>query len=365
MKKFVLAFLFAFVTVISVSAQTATVNSKALDNISLGVFGGVNTPLSFNDGVFPLNTTAGIRLGKDVTPVLGFNVEGSAWFNDNGTFHVHGNTPAYLLNHFAGKTFVKGVTVGGNATLNLSNMFFGYKGKPRVFETSAIGGLAWGHVYTREGANAYTTSLANDDDELLAKTGVDLTFNIGHKRAWQIYIEPSVVWNLTGGNLTNTDAGTRFNKNHAYAQVQVGLNYRFKNSNGTHYFKTVDLGAMNAEINELREAASKIPNEVVRTVENTDTVYSTSWVVYFYQNMSDLTEDAKAELDKIPANVKVAVVGHASVEGSEPYNQTLSEKRAEAVKAYLESKGITVVSATGEGETGYPKNRVAIVSISE
>ncbi|MFA7279343.1 MAG: OmpA family protein [Sterolibacterium sp.] len=49
----------------------------------------------------------------------------------------------------------------------------------------------------------------------------------------------------------------------------------------------------------------------------------------------------------------IVAVGHADRFGSEPYNQHLSEARAEAVKAYLMSKGIPAnrLQTEGRGET--------------
>jgi outer membrane protein OmpA-like peptidoglycan-associated protein len=50
--------------------------------------------------------------------------------------------------------------------------------------------------------------------------------------------------------------------------------------------------------------------------------------------------------------LKLAVEGHTDSIGSEDYNQTLSEKRAESVQGYLVSSGVAPdhVTATGLGE---------------
>ncbi len=72
-----------------------------------------------------------------------------------------------------------------------------------------------------------------------------------------------------------------------------------------------------------------------------------------------LTPKAKAELDQLIAkqkdmNLEVAIaVGHADSTGNSDYNQKLSVKRAEAVKAYLISKGIEKnrVYTEGKGST--------------
>jgi OmpA-OmpF porin, OOP family len=79
----------------------------------------------------------------------------------------------------------------------------------------------------------------------------------------------------------------------------------------------------------------------------------------FTFNKSTLTKAAQAKLDgevvgKINgcAKVDVAVVtGHTDRLGSDAYNQKLSAKRAETVKAYLVSKGVKAdIKAVGAGE---------------
>lgn len=78
----------------------------------------------------------------------------------------------------------------------------------------------------------------------------------------------------------------------------------------------------------------------------------------FKFNKSDLTPAAKAQLDgvlgKLGACAKVdsiTVTGHTDRLGSEKYNNALSAKRADAVKAYLGGKGVSGVAAQGAGES--------------
>ncbi|MEW6695343.1 MAG: TolC family outer membrane protein [Pseudomonadota bacterium] len=96
-----------------------------------------------------------------------------------------------------------------------------------------------------------------------------------------------------------------------------------------------------------------------------------------------VTAQGKAELDKLvdkikAANLDVAIaVGHTDSVGSEAYNERLSLRRAEAVKAYLVSKGIPAakVRTEGRGERepiadnataeGRAKNRRVEVTIIE
>jgi len=68
--------------------------------------------------------------------------------------------------------------------------------------------------------------------------------------------------------------------------------------------------------------------------------------------------EGKAKLDKLSGDIKgiklevIIAVGHADRFGTDAYNQKLSEKRAEAVKAYLVSKGVEPnrVYTEGKGE---------------
>ena len=318
-----------FSSLVSVNAQIATQNSNALDNIYVGVTGGVSTPLDFNS-VFPLNVNAGLVIGKEFNPYVGMNIEGLAMFNNN---------------HFDNaETFVKAVNVGLNGTLNLSNTFAGYKGTPRAVEFGLVAGFGWLHTWEVH-ANYLT-----------AKTGVDVKFNLGKNKAHTIMLTPAVYWNL------NKIGDVKFNKNHTQLALNVTYVYHFKTSNGTHHFKTYDVGAMTADINDLRARLDEcekrepkiVEKVIIKEVPQKDTTNAVAtayseWGVKFAFNSAELTDDAKATLDKVPAGAEVSLEGFASPEGNAKYNQKLSQKRADAVAKYLTDKGVKIKSAVGKG----------------
>ena len=79
---------------------------------------------------------------------------------------------------------------------------------------------------------------------------------------------------------------------------------------------------------------------------------------FFDFDKSVLKPDGKAKLDDLISKVKdvnlevIIAVGHTDSVGSDAYNQKLSVRRSEAVKAYLVSKGIEKnrVYTEGKGE---------------
>jgi OOP family OmpA-OmpF porin len=79
---------------------------------------------------------------------------------------------------------------------------------------------------------------------------------------------------------------------------------------------------------------------------------------FFDFDKAVLKPEGKAKLDDLASKVKainlevIIAVGHTDSVGSDAYNQKLSIRRAEAVKAYLVSKGIdkSRVYTEGKGE---------------
>ena len=77
---------------------------------------------------------------------------------------------------------------------------------------------------------------------------------------------------------------------------------------------------------------------------------------FFDFNKAVLKPEGKAKLDDLTGKVKginlevIIAVGHTDSVGSDAYNQKLSVKRAEAVKAYLVSKGVEKNRVYTEGK---------------
>jgi len=137
----------------------------------------------------------------------------------------------------------------------------------------------------------------------------------------------------------------------------VGLSVKFANKSNSN--KPAVVAPQTQYVEKVVEKVVEKPvvKEVVKEVGKDTGIY----VVQFAVNDYSLTEDAKAELDKV--NGTVEVVAYASPEGAADANQTLSENRAKAVADYLTSKGVNVRRTTGVGAPNNASNRIAIVSV--
>ena len=366
----------------SVSAQTVS-ESKTFDNIYVGLNGGVATKTTGHKWLSDLDPNAGVRVGRYFTPVFGLAVEGNAYFSNK----PWGSTG----------TVVRATNVSLLGTVNLSNWFGGYQGEPRTFEVSALYGLGWGHVFTN---NKEVKNLTSEQrNRMTSKAALDFAFNFGSEKQFQFYVEPSINFAFLGqarkhqviatgkplnpvvvaehetyGYKTASQAGQpAYNINNSFVQLNAGIVYKFKNSNGTHNFTIVtprdqaEIDALNAQINELRnrkpevitkEIVKEVPSVKVKEFTVSDLVFVT-----FAQGKSALTADAKAALNNIKEGVHVQVVGTASPEGSKELNDRLSQARADVVANYLRARGVKVDEATGKGVQGTTSNRLAVVYV--
>ena len=340
MKKFFLIF--------AVSAQTVT-ESKLTDNIYVGVNGGVATKTTQHSWLGDLCPNAGIRVGRYITPVLGVAVEGNAYFS-NKPYESIGTVVRFVDTHALG-------------TVNLSNLFGGYKGEPRCFEVSAVYGLGWRHIF---GAGEKHIC----DNQMTSKAGVDFALNLGKAKAWQIYVEPAMVWALTGNQTTQEfNNKAQYNIDRSMFQVNAGVIYKFKNSNGTHNFTIAQLrdqaeiDGLNSKINDLRNdlngkdaqlaAKDRQIADLQKALDECNkkpkyvkpaTATNLQPTVLFRQGKSVVDKAQYAPIELIAqymknhADAKVEIKGYASPEGPADLNQKLSEERAAAVKDILVKK---------------------------
>ena len=357
MKKVLMMFAAAMLTA-TVSAQnTAVTANKFSDNWYLGINGGISSTRTFNgDNAMKFKGLApnfGLRVGKNLTTVFGLALEGNAYFKAN---------EKSVLNS---KTFINATVVNLLGTFNLSNLFGGYQGEPRTVELIALGGFGWGHQFGQPLKVNNVTS----------KVALDLAFNLGEDKAWQLYVEPAIIYGmegyLNGQSLSN---GFKYNFQNAMLQANVGLVYKFGNSNGTHNYAIEplrninEINMLNAKINELRADNELKDGKLVansRTIadlqaevddlrakltacENqphTSTVVVKKSllqpIVIFGQGKSTIDAAQYASVEMVAKymrnhpDAKLLIKGYASPEGDPERNMALSLARADAVRQAL------------------------------
>ena len=372
MKKIAM-FIAAAAIAVSASAQprTTITANKAGDNIYVGINGGVITGLKNNLKNYGLTDKKnsfnvfspefGVRVGKNFTTVFGLALDANLYFNA-----VKKSSPFRFS-----KTFVQGLDVDLLGTANLMNLFAGYKGQPRKFEIIALGGFGWTHAF-----NIYNVKKVN---AINSKVALDFALNLGEKKAWQVYIEPALVYQLQGWgqadifgvNIPFDGGDFKYDVRKAGFSLKAGVNYKFGTSNGTHNFAVeqlrdqaeidalnakinaakaeadaakADAAAKNAKIAELQKALNDCMNKPAAAAVVKQERANLQPSVIFKQGKSVVERSQEANLEMIAKymknnkDAKIKISGYASPEGSKELNQKLSEKRAEACKNILVKK---------------------------
>lgn len=106
--------------------------------------------------------------------------------------------------------------------------------------------------------------------------------------------------------------------------------------------------SLGGSISDIKSTSDKNTTDIEKMSSRLDNiVYKKFGSVYFEVDKSELTDEAKASIDAFKAklgemkgNYFIYLAGSASVEGSASYNQSLSTKRCNAVKQYIEGIGI-------------------------
>ena len=376
MKKFI-AVTVACLTCSGIYAQRAYEGANLGDNWSIGIHAGVTTPLT-HSAFFPnMRATWGLGIGKQLTPFFGMGVEAMTSINTTASRTAFDNTNVSLL-----------------TSVNLSNLFAGYWGTPRLFEIETVAGLGWLH---------YAQNGDGDRNSISSKLGLNFNFNLGEAKAWTIGIKPALVYDLNACGERNVG----FNANRAAWEITAGLKYHFRCSNGKHHisfaklYDQAEVDALNEQVNNLRQ--TNVDQEAELTAANqrnaeleqqladcknqgpvivTDTITShkktLESVVTFRQGGVSVVASQTPNVERIATYLKnhekatVSIKGYASPEGKAEVNARIAQQRADAVKSLLVKRykiAENRITAEGQGVGNMFEepdwNRVSICTIHE
>ena len=376
---------------VAASAMTASAqepksgfaDAKFWDNWYLGANLGAVSKAKHQAVLKNLNPQFGIRFGKWFTPSVGLAGEGRFLFGNK--LYGHQLTDPSLFHAMEGNLL---------GTINFSNAFGGYTGSPRPFEVIGLAGIGFLHNFGTTDKGQFPSNY--QINMLTSKFGLDLAWNFGSEKEWQFYVEPALIYAIGGAKKHDK---IQYNSNRAAVELNVGINYYFKTSNGTHHFLNItecdqrEIDALNNTINDLRNKnaadQAKIAQlqaeiarltKALRDCENKPAPEApfeapTIPSVFYNVNKSLITKQqaenvaVAAQILKNHPELKLNIKGYASPEGKAKKNQELSVRRANAVKDLLVKKyGIDESRITAEGcgttkdkyET-YENNRVAML----
>ena len=376
MKKFI-AVIVACLTCSGIYAQRAYEGANLGDNWSIGIHAGVTTPLT-HSAFFPnMRATWGLGIGKQLTPFFGMGVEAMTSINTTASKTAFDNTNVSLL-----------------TSVNLSNLFAGYWGTPRLFEIETVAGLGWLH---------YAQNGNGDRNSISSKLGLNFNFNLGEAKAWTIGIKPALVYDLNACGERNVG----FNANRAAWEITAGLKYHFRCSNGKHHisfaklYDQAEVDALNEQVNNLRQ--TNVDQEAELTAANqrnaeleqqladcknqgpvivTDTITShkktLESVVTFRQGGVSVVASQTPNVERIATYLKnhekatVSIKGYASPEGKAEVNARIAQQRADDVKSLLvkrykiaENRNTAEGQGVGNMFEEPDWNRVSICTIHE
>lgn len=373
MKKLIFIMM-VMLTTISLSAQTV-VSSKFFDNVYVGVNTGASMwiqpeTMGYDGHRDAIRSLSSVRVGKYLTPIVGFELEGEVGMADRVKFVDH-----LMLN--------------GNLLFNVNNMVHKYKGCPDKFEFVPFVGIGWYHTY-----DVITNNIAS-------KMGMQLNYNFGKNKQWQINLIPSINYIMTDNGFGKMTGQPRLDVNRAYLNAQIGFTYKFKNSKKTHNFVLCPYEYTSDDYNKLKALLKESDNALLaaqktneensklllakqkeidslnaRKMTVVENVTMVNTVVGFEIGKSKVLPIQEAGLvtlaDAIKnTDTKLNVVGYADAKtGSKARNLKLSEQRADAVKKLLVKYGVKEenISTKGMGDTVQPygdnnMNRAVIFTV--
>jgi len=365
--------------VASMNAQNqALVKPSFFDNWSIGLNGGVTTPL--NHGAFfgDMRGLVGLQLQKQITPAFALGVEGN-WGINTSSWYGYGPKSS---------TAFDSQYVGAYGAVNLFNLFAPYSAQYRSFDIEVTGGAGWGH---------YFKNMPVPDHNFFG-TKVGLNFNFRPCEKVTIALRPSVSWDMSDADVDQSSAA--YNANKGQFNLQAGVMVALgKGFTYVDPYNQAEIDALNAQVNELRaglvdagaalarataenqalsaelQACRNRKPEVVKTNTTTDQL-STVRYVNFEIGRSNITASQMPNVAAVASYLKnhpqatVVIKGYASQDGPVDVNVRLANQRAESVRSTLIKKyGIAAdrIQAEGQGighmfeEESW--NRVAICTL--
>ena len=307
---------------------------KATDNIFVGF--GIGGMSVLNGGLNSPTLNLNIQVGKYITPTWGVRAEISGLWQsleaqDNSWFETGVRNYQNYCKMFG--------ELNMDAMLNVTNWLGGYNPDRAVdfylFAGPTLNLSTVGTEFTGKVSGEYEAIMEPSDDMKVrfgATAGLGLAYNLNNKWALNLEGRFGVTPSIFG-------AASDCRKAEATGRLTLGATYTFGGKN----FAKVSDRVIEKEV--IKEVVKEVPVEVIKEV--TKEVYAGATAVFFKigkakispEGMVNIKLMAKAMKNSPNASYKIAGFADKAT-GTPSFNQTLSEKRAQAVYDALVAEGV-------------------------
>lgn len=334
MKKF-FSLMIAIMAMFTMNAQTFE-SSRFIDNTYFRVEGGATALThpgchSYDNFGHTIQGVIGAEVGKWITPKFGVAFEGD--------FGIRNGSEAGKFNDEDKAHSFNYINVTGLTKFNVSNIFAGWNPNRKLEFVLATGPM-WIHGFPGWG-------YVNDFG---VKFKAEVNYNVTERL--QLNLIPEFNYNLTGAD-ESAGEHPKFDVCNSWYGLKVGVTYKMGKqfTECPYKYTQADVDALNEQINELRARKPKVvEKEVIKEVVKKEYIGLDEVIITFEKESSELTDIAKAVLNKIIeySTVVTYIQGDASYDGNAKFNENLANARAESVKKYLEDNGVKVINADGK-----------------
>ena len=307
--------------------------------------GGAAHTLGEADFMDLISPAAALNFGYKFTPALGMRIGASGWQGKGGWV-----SPSELYSF----KFIQGSL---DLVLDLRSMFSGFNPE-RVFNPYIFAGGAYAYGFENDEANAL--DMGDYDLEYLwedskgfpgGRFGLGLDFRLSDAVSFMIECNA----NMLSDHFNSKNAGHPDWQFNALAGLKFNLGKTYKRTEPIYYEPPTPAPPPPPAPPTPKPVPEPVVKEVVKVFPELPSIHFA-----FDSDVVDANEYSE-ELEKIVSalnefkNTEVVITGFTDHYGPEVYNDGLSLRRAEAVKAYLVGKGIDASRMTTSGEGKDPK----------
>ena len=321
-------------------------NQKWTDNIYVGA--GIGGMAVFNDGMNSPTFNFNIKVGKQITPVWGTRLQfGGLWQSLETQKPQNYSDYCKMFGEF-----------NLDLTMSITNLILGYN-PDRALDFYAFAGPT---MNLSKAVSGTITLEGNYDTEAGGKQNIPAKYSFeedGMKARFGATVGLGLAYSLNNNWALNLEGrlgvtpsifgvASNCRKAEATGRLNIGFTYTFGDKANAGKYGRFAKVSDNVVVKEVtKEVIREVPTEVIKEVIK-EIPSAASTAIFFKINKAVISPEGMVNIKlmaktmKQNPNAKYKVAGFADKgTGSAAYNQTLSEKRAQAVYDALVAEGVS------------------------